>query len=457
MSLTRTRTLRRVAVTGLGAVTPLGTGLNRSWKELIDGRSGVVRCSEDILKHKLPSQVHAPVLVGSGSRQFDAERLLSRAERHSNSLFTQMALVAAEETLSNAKWSKENFSDEERENVGVSIGSGIGGFSDTCETLTAFNTGGYRKVLPHFIPKMLANSAGGAVSIKHGLRGPSLSCSTACATGGHSIGEAFHLIQNGHVDAMICGGTEAAATMPLAIAGFSRCRALSTAFNDSPEKASRPFDQKRDGFVIGDGCGLMFLEEMERAVARNAPILAEVVGYGLSADANHITNPDPHGDGAARAMKMAMKSVKELLGTADKDADSLLGNVGYINAHATSTPLGDRVENHAIKRVFGDHSKKLRISSTKGALGHSLGGAGGVEAVLTVKALVERIAPPTINIDSLEPEFDLNYVPNEAQVIGYSEPFEIALSNSFGFGGVNSTLAFASPGFVQEYLRRKRP
>jgi len=424
---------RRVVVTGLGLVTPLASGVGASWARLVKGECGIGRIAQFDVSG-LPSKIAARVLRRSGggeqedpsSEFFELDKWVDRREQLHTPPYLQFALSAARQALEDAQWMPST--DAERERTGVAVGSGIGTLDEIVSAGHTLQTDGYRKVSPHFIPKVLVNMAAGRISLAHNLRGPNHAVITACATGANSLGDASRFIEYGDADVMVAGGSEAC-IHPLSIAGFSRMRALSTKFNDEPDKASRPFDAQRDGFVMGEGAGIVVLEEYEHAKQRGAKIYCELVGYGLSADAYHITAPSPNGDGAYRAMASALKH-----------AGLSVESVDYINAHATSTPLGDEIENRAIKRLFGKHAYQLAVSSTKGAIGHLLGAAGAVEAVFTILAIYTGIAPPTINLTSTgDEELDLNYVPREAQ----QRTINVALKNSFGFGGTNVCLAFS--------------
>lgn len=359
--------------------------------------------------------------------EWDPNQWLDKTSVRRVPLFAQYAMAAAKMALEDAQWSPE--SAKELEETGVAVGSGIGGFDALYENAVNFHTVGYRKVSPLFVPSLLNNMAAGHISIAHKLRGPNHAVSTACTTGAHAIGDAANMIKLGMANVMVAGSTEAS-IHPLAVAGFARAKALATKFNDTPQEASRPFDASRDGFVIGEGAGVVIVEELEHAVARGAPIYAEVAGYGMSGDGHHITAPLEDGDGAYRSMAMALRT-----GAIDK------AEVDYINAHATSTPLGDIAESRAITRLLDDrHPSQINVSSTKGATGHLLGGAGAVEAIFTVLAIRHGMLPPTLNLSSIGPEFECNYVPKEAQ----QHRIRVALTNSFGFGGTNATLAFKS-------------
>jgi 3-oxoacyl-[acyl-carrier-protein] synthase II len=407
------RVERRVVVTGIGLVTPLGVGTEASWKAALAGKSGIGPITRFDAK-ELPTRIAGEV------KGFEAEQFLDRKEVRRNDPFIHYAMAASDMALKDAGLPTEGLGDR----VGVVIGSGMGGLGLLEETHTILKDRGYRKVSPFFIPSIIINLAGGQVSIRTGASGPNWAPVSACATGNHAIGESARLIMHGDADVMICGGTEATIT-PLGIVGFVASRALSER-NDAPETASRPFDKDRDGFVAGEGSGILILEEYERAKARGARIYCELTGYAATADAFHITAPS--GDGAVRAMRRCLS-----------DAGLNPDQVGYVNAHGTSTPVGDIAETKAIKEVFGAHAKAgLAVSSTKSMTGHLLGAAGGVEAAFTALALFHGVLPPTINLVSPDPECDLDYVPNQAR----EKRVEAALSNSFGFGGTNAVLAF---------------
>ncbi|HEV2852886.1 MAG TPA: beta-ketoacyl-ACP synthase II [Thermoanaerobaculia bacterium] len=404
---------RRVAVTGVGLVSPLGVGTAVNWSALLEGRSGIGPITRfDAAAY--PSRIAGEV------KGFDPQDYLDKKEIKKSDTFIHYALAATRFALED---SRLEIDEGNADRVGVVIGSGIGGLpliESMHQTLLAK---GPDRVSPFFIPGLIVNMAAGQVSIHHGAKGPNTSPATACTTGLHAIGDAFRFIQMDEADAMIAGGAEAVIT-PLAMAGFCAMRALSTR-NGEPEKASRPWDAQRDGFVMGEGCGLVILEELERAKRRSAPIYAEVVGYGMSADAYHISAPHPEGDGAVRVMKAALA-----------DAGLAPEAIGYINAHGTSTPLGDLSEVRAIKRVFGDHAYRLAVSSTKSSTGHLLGAAGGLETGILALAVHHQILPPTINLDEPGEGCDLDFVPHKARPVdlGY------AMSNSFGFGGTNASI-----------------
>ncbi|KAE8147211.1 thiolase-like protein [Aspergillus avenaceus] len=424
--------MRRVVVTGLGAVTPLGVGIRRTWKRLLDGHCGIVNVNHrDSRFTDLPCQIAA--VVPNGTRQeggWTPSEWLSRDEERKMARFAQYALAASEEALEDADWKPT--SSEQKEMTGICLGSGIGNFDEIYNTVVAYDKGGYRKVSPLFVPKLLINLGAGHISMKYGLMGPNHSATTACTTGAHSIGDAARFIAFGDATVMLAGGAESC-IHPLAIGGFARARSLATSYNDSPEKASRPFDADREGFVVGEGAAMVVLEELAHAKARGARIYAELCGYGCSGDANHMTAPKENGEGAFMAMKKAIKS-----------AGLSPSSIDYVNAHGTSTVVGDAAENAAIKALLlgpgGKHTARdVNISSTKGAVGHLLGGAGAVEALFTVLAIHENTMPPTINLERLAEGFDCNYAPKQAQ----DRRIDVALTNSFGFGGTNSSLCFS--------------
>jgi len=416
--------MRRVVVTGMGVVSPLGVGVERSWKALVEGQSGIRRI-ESFDVSDIPTKIAGQVPRGEGAGEFNPLSLGPAKELRRLSDFILFAMAATREAVDHAGWRPTEESELER--TGVLIGSGIGGVSLIAENAIKLEKDGPRRISPYFIPASLINEASGVVSIEYGFRGPNHSVVTACATGAHALGDAARLIAIGDADVMIAGGTEAA-TCRLTLAGFSLMRAISTSFNDRPNEASRPWDRDRDGFVIGEGAGMVVLEELEHARKRGANILAELTGYGLSGDAHHVTAPDPHGDGARRAMKAALERAR-----LSPDA------IDYINAHATSTPVGDPVEIEAVKTLFGDHARALSMSSTKSATGHLLGAAGAVEAIFAIMALREGIVPPTLNLHSPDEGCDLDLVPREAK----RRSLRHVLSNSFGFGGTNAAVVFS--------------
>lgn len=406
---------RRVVVTGVGAVSPVGNSAEESWEAVINGKSGIGALT------RLDAE-QFPVKVAAEVKDFDIEQYIERKEARKMDRFTQYALAASIMAMKDADL--EELDEELALKTGVWIGSGIGGMETHEQQFEIFQKRGYRRVSPFFVPMMIPDMASGQVSIHFGAKGINSCTVTACASGTNSIGDAFEVIRRGDADVMITGGAEAPITT-MAVAGFCANKALS--MNPDPATASRPFDANRDGFIIGEGAGIVILEEYERAVKRGAKIYAEVVGYGSTGDAHHITAPAPEGEGAARAMQQALDQ---------SGADAR--KVGYINAHGTSTPYNDEFETMAAKTVFGDHAKNLAISSTKSMTGHLLGAAGGLEAIFTVKALKEGIVPPTINYQEADPKCDLDYVPNEARKMDV----EYAMSNSLGFGGHNASLMF---------------
>lgn len=407
--------MKRVVVTGVGVVSPLGTGNQKNWDALVAGKSGIDRITRF-------DASDLPVQIAGEVKDFNAEEFIDKKEIKKMDLFIQYALGAAHFAVEDAGLVVD---ESNAERVGVLVGAGLGGLPSIERYHTALLEGGYKKISPFFIPMLIINLAPGHISIKYGAKGPNISSVSACATGTHSIGDAYQIIRRGDADVMIAGGTESTVT-PLGIGGFAVMRALSDR-NDDPQAASRPFEKNRDGFVMGEGAGIVILEEYEIARKRGAKIYAEVVGYGLTGDAYHLTAPAPGGEGAARCMKMALKSA----GVNPEE-------VTYINAHGTSTPMNDLYETMAIKAVFGDHAKKLMVSSTKSMTGHALGAAGGIEAVFSLMAMDKGVVPPTINYHEPDPECDLDYVPNTAReaTVCY------ALSNNFGFGGTNATLLF---------------
>lgn len=407
--------MRRVVVTGVGAVSPLGIGNQKNWEALVAGKSGV-----GLITRFDASDL--PVKIAGEVKDFNAEEYIDKKEVKKMDLFIQYAMAAAHHAMED---SGLQVTEENAERVGVLVGAGLGGLPTIEKYHSALLEGGYKKISPFFIPMLIINLAPGHISIKYGAKGPNLSSVSACATGTHSIGDAYHIIRRGDADAMIAGGTESTVT-PLGIGGFSVMKALSSR-NDSPTEASRPFEKSRDGFVLAEGSGIVVLEEYEAAKKRGAKIYAEIVGYGLTGDAYHLTAPAPEGEGAARCMKMALAN-----------AGIRPEEVGYINAHGTSTPFNDFYETLAIKRVFGDHARNLMVSSTKSMTGHLLGAAGGVEAVFTLMAMDKGIVPPTINYQEPDPECDLDYVPNTAR----DAKITCAVSNTFGFGGTNASLLF---------------
>ncbi len=406
---------RRVVVTGLGLVTALGIGVEKSWEGLTRGRSGVRRITH-FDASAFPTQIAGEV-DGFNPEDFVEPKEIKKMDR-----FIQFGIAASSMAMedSGLKVTSEN-----APRIGVYVGAGMGGLPAIEHYHKILLEKGPRRITPFFIPMLIINLAAGQISIRFGAKGPNSAPATACATGSHAIGDAFKVIQRGDADAMIAGGTESVIT-PMGIGGFNAMKALSTR-NDEPERASRPFDRDRDGFIMGEGAGVLIIEELQHALGRGARIYAELVGYGLTGDAYHITSPAPGGEGAARCMAMALK-----------DAGMAPSAVDYINAHGTSTKYGDELETAAIKSVFGDHARKVAVSSTKSMIGHLLGAAGGVEAVISVLSIDRGIIPPTINLDNPDPECDLDYVPHKAR----KADIRAALSNSFGFGGTNACLLF---------------
>lgn len=414
--------LRRVVVTGMGLVSPFGVGVQKTWPLLVSGKSAL-RDIKGFQTEDLPCRIagqlmHHPDL-------FDPSAYISEKDRRRMDDFILYAIIAADEAIADAGWVPEN--DHDADQTGVMIGSGIGGLPEIERSSLLLAERGPRRVSPFFIPSSLINLASGQISIKHGFRGPNHAVVTACASGSHAIGDAARLIQMGDADVMVAGGAEAAICR-IGMAGFAAAKALSTGYNDTPEKASRPWDRGRDGFVMGEGAGILVLEELDHARARGAKIYAELTGYGLSGDAHHITAPAEDGDGAYRCMRMALKR-----------AALPVDAIDYINAHGTSTPAGDVIEVRAVKKLFGDHAYKVAMSSTKSAIGHLLGAAGAVEAIFSILALNDNVMPPTLNLDDPDEECDLNFVPYQAQ----ERILTHVLSNSFGFGGTNASLVFS--------------
>lgn len=423
--------MRRVVITGMGIVSPLGTGLDYNWSNLTAGKSGLKKITHfdaENFASKIAGTVPRVTEGETATAEnglFDPDAYLAPKEQKKVDIFIQYGIAAAEEAIKDSGWTID--SDEDAWRTGVMIGSGIGGLGNVAESTTILNEKGPRRISPFFIPSALINLVSGHVSIIHGYKGPNHSVVTACATGTHAIGDAARMIMLDDADVMIAGGAEAAIT-PLGVAGFAAARALSTSYNDTPEQGSRPFDKDRDGFVIAEGAGILVLEELEHAKKRGAHIYGEVIGYGMSGDAHHITSPAEDGDGGFRAMKNALKSAKV-------NAE----DVNYVNAHGTSTPLGDDIEIGAVKRLFTNNKEHLSVSSTKSAIGHLLGAAGAVEAIFTAKALETGILPPTLNLENPSDGcLDIDLVPKVAK----EKEISIALSNSFGFGGTNASLVF---------------
>ncbi len=424
--------MRRVVVTGLGMVTPLGWGVQATWANILAGRSGAGRITAfDASDYGCQIACEVPRIDGRGGGgpdvpgSFDPDQVMSPKERRRVDDFILYAMAAADEAVRDSGWAPQD--EESRYRTGVNIGSGIGGLSTIADTAVELHEKGPRRgVGPFFITAALINLASGQVSIRHRFKGPNHSVVTACATGAHAVGDAMRLIQHGDADVMVAGGAEAA-VCKVGIAGFVACRAMSTHFNDDPSRASRPYDRDRDGFVMGEGAGVLVLEELEHARARGAKIYSEVVGYGLAGDAFHITAPVEDGDGGFRAMKAAIAQA----GVEPADID-------YINAHGTSTPLGDEIELGAVERLFGQAAGRVAMSSTKSAIGHLLGAAGAVEAAFCVLALRDQIAPPTINLENPSVETPIDLVPIAAKPM----KIDMVLSNSFGFGGTNASVVF---------------
>ena len=416
--------MRRVVVTGLGMVTPLGCGIEPTWQRLITGRSGIRRI-EKFEVSDIPCKIAGQVPRGDGSDgTFDADQWMEPKEQRKVDDFIIFGMGAAKQELDDADWHPQQY--EDQITSGVLIGSGIGGVEGIAETALLLRDRGPRRVSPFFIPGRLINLASGYVSIAHGLKGPNHAVVTACSTGAHAIGDAGRLIALGDADVMVAGGSESPVNR-ISLAGFAACRALSTGFNDTPERASRPYDRDRDGFVMGEGAGAVVLEEYEHAKRRGARIYAELIGYGLSGDAFHITAPAEDGDGAFRCMTAALRR-----------AGITPDQVDYINAHGTSTPLGDEIELKAVERLVGNAAGHISMSSTKSSVGHLLGAAGAVESIFCMLAMRDQIAPPTINLDNPSISTALDLVPHKAR----ERPINIALSNSFGFGGTNACLVF---------------
>lgn len=414
--------MRRVVVTGLGLVTPLGGDVQSTWNNLLQGKSGI-RKIDGFDVDDLPARIAGLVPYGEEEGQFSPDKWMEPKEQRKVDRFILFGYAAAIQAIEDSGWTPED--DESRERTGVMIGSGIGGLPNIYETSILLHESGPRKVSPFFIPSCLINLTSGHVSIKYGFKGPNHSVVTACSTGAHAIGDAARLIQTGDADVMIAGGAEAAVCR-IGIAGFAAARALSTKYNDTPEEASRPWDEGRDGFVMGEGAGIVVLEELEHAKKRGAKIYAEYCGSGLTGDAYHITAPS--GDGAYRAMKHAIRNA----GWNPEDVD-------YINAHGTSTPVGDTTEVNSVKKAFGDHAYKLKMSSTKSSIGHLLGAAGGVESVFTILSVANNVVAPTLNLNTPSEGCDIDLVPHQAREMEVKR----ALCNSFGFGGTNVSVAFS--------------
>ena len=414
--------MRRVVITGMGLVTPLACGVEASWERLIAGRSGAGPITR-FDASALPTRIACEVPLGDGSDgTFNPDDWMAPKDQRKADRFILLAMAAAQQAVEDADWTPQDEADRLR--TGVMIGSGIGGLENIAATAITLRDKGPRRVSPFFIPGSLINLCSGHVSIRYGFKGPNHSVVTACSTGAHAIGDAMRMIKWGDADVMVAGGAEAA-VCEIGIAGFNACKALSTDFNDEPMRASRPYDKARDGFVMGEGAGVVVLEELEHARARGAKIYAEVVGYGMSGDAYHITSPAPDGDGGYRSMAAALAS-----------AGLVPGDVDYVNAHGTSTPMGDEIELGAVARILGDHAGRTAMSSTKSSIGHLLGAAGAVEAIFSVLAIRDNVAPPTLNLENPSIETPLDLVPLEAR----PRRIDVALSNSFGFGGTNASL-----------------
>lgn len=430
---------RRVVITGQGVVSPVGCTVTEAWQNILAGRSGVVSLADDPAFEKLPCRIAArvPNAVHLRTEYLTASELKSMAPA------TAFAMIAAQQALQAADWPAANTTELTLQRTGCAVGMGMVDLVDICETNATLQTRGYNRISPFFVPRILPNMAAGQITIRYGFRGPNHAVSTACATGVHAIGDSFRFIKHGDADVMVCGGAEACIG-PLAIAGFCRLRALCTSGNERPTSASRPFDRDRDGFVMGEGSAILVLEELQHARDRGAPIIAEVLGYGLSGDAAHMTSPRPDGLGARLAMERALH-----------EAQLRPEAIGYVNAHATSTPIGDAIETLAIRSVFGAHADRLAVSSTKGAHGHLLGAAGNLETVFASLACQTGDLPPTINLENVTENMNLNYVPNVTQRwpeelgggLG-STTRRIALKNSFGFGGTNASICIGQ--YVEE-------
>jgi len=422
--LSETTQLRRVVVTGMGMVTPLGCGVEPTWQRLIKGESGACRV-ERFETADLPCKIACEIPRGDGSNgTFNADQWMEAKEQRKVDEFIVFAVAAASQALADSGWKPTSAEDQAR--TGVLIGSGIGGIQGIAETAIVLHERGPRRVSPFFIPGRIINLASGYVSIEHGLKGPNHSVVTACSTGAHALGDASRLIALGDADVMVAGGAESPVNR-ISLAGFSALRALSTGYNDDPTRASRPYDKDRDGFVMGEGAGVVVLEALDHAKARGAKIYGELIGYGLSGDAFHITAPAPDGDGAFRCMTAALKR-----------AGVTAAEVDYINAHGTSTPMGDEIELGAVQRLVGNAAGRVSMSSTKSCVGHLLGAAGAIEAIFSILAIRDGIAPPTINLDNPSVETSIDLVPHQAR----KREINVALSNSFGFGGTNASLVF---------------
>ena len=416
--------MRRVVVTGMGMLTPLGCGVETTWQRLLKGESGAKRIDRFDVSD-IACQIACSIPRGDGSDgTFNPDQWMEPKEQRKVDEFIVYAMCAARQALDDAGWRPQSY--EDQTNTGVMIGSGIGGIEGIADVAVTLREKGPRRVSPFFIPGRIINLASGFVSIEFGLKGPNHAVVTACSTGAHAIGDAARMVALGDAEVMVAGGTESPVNS-IALAGFAALRALSTGFNDDPKRASRPYDKDRDGFVMGEGAGAVVLEALDHAKARGARIYAELTGYGLSGDAYHITAPSPDGDGAFRCMSMAIKR-----------AGISVGDIDYINAHGTSTPLGDEIELGAVQRVVGNAAGRISMSSTKSCIGHLLGAAGAVEAIFSILAIRDRVAPPTINLDNPSVETPIDLVPHVAR----KRDIDTALSNSFGFGGTNASLIF---------------
>jgi len=415
--------MKRVVITGLGMVTPMACGVEPTWRRLLAGDAATARV-ENFDVSDLPCQIAAQVPRGDAPDAFDPDDWMDPKERRRVDDFIVYGMSAATQALQDADWAPETY--QEQIETGVLIGSGIGGLGGIYDASITLHEKGPRRISPFFIPGRLINLVSGQVSIAHNLKGPNHSVVTACSTGAHAIGDAGRIIALGDANVMVAGGAESAVNR-LSLAGFSACRALSTSFNDRPKQASRPYDRDRDGFVMGEGAGCVVLEELEHARARGARIYAELVGYGLSGDAYHITAPAPDGDGALRSMSAALKR-----------AGMSVDEIDYVNAHGTSTPVGDEIELRAVERLLGNSAGKTTMSSTKSSIGHLLGAAGAVEAIFSILAIRDQVAPPTLNLDNPSVETAIDLAPHVAR----ERPIRAALSNSFGFGGTNASLIF---------------
>ena len=428
MNTRNTAPLRRVVVTGLGLLTPLGCGVEHVWRRLLAGDSGINRI-ESFDVSDITAKIGGQIPLGDGrDGTFNADDWMTAKERRRVDDFILYAMSTAQQALDDAGWHPESY--EQQTRTGTMIGSGIGGLQGIAESAILLRDKGPRRVNPFFIPGRLINLASGYVSIRHGLKGPNHSVVTACSTGAHAIGDAARIIALDDADVMVAGGVESALSR-IGMAGFAAARALSTRFNDEPERASRPWDRDRDGFVMGEGGGIIVLEELEHARARGVHIYGEVVGYGMSGDAHHITAPAEDGDGAFRAMAAALRR-----------ADIAASEIDYVNAHGTSTPLGDEIELKAVMRLCGEAAENLTMSSTKSAIGHLLGAAGSVEAIFSLLAMRDNIAPPTLNLDNPSVETPIDLAPHKA----VKKPINTVLTNSFGFGGTNASLVFSQAG-----------